>query len=134
MNIYTEIILEHFKNPKNYGRLDKKTRNDIGKNNTCGDKITIDLLIEKETLKDIAFEGQGCAISIASMSILSEKIKGLPISEIEKLNEEDIKKFLKIDISHGRMNCAMLGLKTLKQMLKGEEENGSCIPCSSRKK
>jgi nitrogen fixation protein NifU and related proteins len=118
MDLYSEIILEHFKNPKNFGHLKAATKSNLGKNISCGDNILVDLEIQDEKIKDIAFLGQGCAISIASMSMLSEKIKGMKIYEILKLDENFIKKLLKIDISQGRIKCAMLGLTTTQQIIK----------------
>lgn len=117
MDLYSETILEHFKNPKNFGKLQNPSNSELGKNISCGDSLYVDLEIKDKTIKDIAFSGEGCAISIASMSMLSEKIKGLKIEEIKKLDEKFIKDLLRIDISPGRIKCAMLGLKTTQEIL-----------------
>ncbi|MDX9970574.1 MAG: SUF system NifU family Fe-S cluster assembly protein [Candidatus Gracilibacteria bacterium] len=118
MDLYSEIILEHFKNPKNFGKLEKAQKSELGKNTSCGDSIFLELEIEDGKIKDIAFSGQGCAISIAAMSMLSEKIKGLSLNEIDSLDQNFIKDLLKIDIGPGRIKCAMLGLETLKKAIK----------------
>ncbi len=117
MDLYSEIILEHFKNPKNFGRLNKPEKSEMGKNVSCGDSIFIELEIENDKISDIAFSGQGCAISIAAMSMLSEKIKGMSVKEIEKLDQNFIKDLLKIEIGPGRIKCAMLGLETIKKAI-----------------
>jgi len=113
MDLYTDIILDHYKNPKNFGKLKNPSHSAIEKNNSCGDILEIDLIIENKIVKEVKFTGQGCAISQASASMLTEKIKGMKISELKKLNEDSIKNLLKIDISMGRIKCALLSLKTL---------------------
>ena len=108
MNIYQQNILEHFKHPKNFGELKHANAQAHMKNPLCGDEITIMLDIEDNKLKDIRFEGTGCAISQATASILTEEIKGMDIEEIKHLSTEDILEMIGIELSPTRMKCALL--------------------------
>ena len=87
-DLYMEVILDHNKNPRNKGNIDKHTNHADGHNPLCGDKISLDLIIEDNLVKDIKFTGAGCAISTASSSILTEAIIGKKTSEIRHLFEE----------------------------------------------
>ena len=115
-SMYQENILDHYKNPRNFGNIKNATVHHHEKNPLCGDEIDIYLIIDEKTKKiaDVKFYGHGCAISQASASMLSEKIKGKPIAEIEKLTKEDILEMLGIPISPVRLKCALLSLDTLK--------------------
>ena len=115
-DLYTEIILDHYKNPHNHGRLKDASLSIEEDNPTCGDKIQLDIKINKKGIVEkIAFTGQGCAISQASMSMLSDKLKGKSIKEIKETSNEDIFKMLKVEISPGRAKCALLGLIAAKK-------------------
>ncbi len=117
--IYAERILEHYRNPRNYGKLRKYDAKARDVNIPCGDEIEIFVKMKGNKIEKIKFVGQGCAISQAAASILSEVAKGLPKKEIEKMNYEDfIKKHLKIDITYRRFGCATLALRVLKKALK----------------
>lgn len=113
MDIYQEHILDLYKHPLNKGKLDDAQVHQHEMNSSCGDDLTLHLLFEKDTLKDVKFEGIGCAISIASTSLLTEKVKGMKLSDIEKLNKDDILKLLGIDLSPTRLKCALLSLQAL---------------------
>ena len=87
--LYQEIILDHGKNPRNKGQCDKFNREAKGHNPLCGDKVQIFLrLDENEKVEDISFEGEGCAISLASASILTETVKGKDLSFFKKINDD----------------------------------------------
>lgn len=118
MDLYSQNIIDHYKFPRNKGEIEKPTLHYTQNNPICGDKISIDLLIENNVLKDLKFQGEGCAISIAGISILSEEVINMKIADILKLNENDIKMMLGLDISERRKKCAMLGLETLQKALK----------------
>ncbi|MBI2634483.1 SUF system NifU family Fe-S cluster assembly protein [Candidatus Peregrinibacteria bacterium] len=116
MDIYSEIILDYFKNPRNRGKLPRATIQAQEYNPLCGDKITIYLLLDKNgKIKKAAFNGEGCAISQASASMLTEKIIGKTIPQITKITNEEIIKMLHITISPARIKCAILGLITAKK-------------------
>ena len=116
--MYQEHILENYKDPMNFGTINNPTNEKRELNPLCGDDITIQLIIKENQVKEIKFKGEGCAISIASASLLTEEIKGKTIKEILKLNQEDIMKLLMIPISLGRIKCATLSLKAVQGAIK----------------
>jgi nitrogen fixation NifU-like protein len=81
LSLYQEIILDHNKTPRNFGRLAAPDRSADGDNPLCGDRIHLELALEGETLREIAFEGQGCAISTASASLMTEAVKGKTVEQ-----------------------------------------------------
>ncbi|MFA5821076.1 MAG: SUF system NifU family Fe-S cluster assembly protein [Candidatus Gracilibacteria bacterium] len=118
MNLYTEIILDHYKNPHNKGRLKKPHATAIEHNRTCGDKIRIDLKFDKTNLvTEVSFEGVGCAISQAAASMLTDKLLGLPKDQIAKFSHEKMLKLLAIPIGPGRLKCALLALYATKKAI-----------------
>jgi len=113
--IYQENILDHYKNPRNFGKINNASVHHHEYNPLCGDEIDLYLVIDNsKKIVDIKFYGKGCAISQASASMLTEQIKGKRIEEIEKLTKEDILEMLGIPISPVRLKCALLSLDTLK--------------------
>jgi|SRR3989338_6352237 len=116
--IYKELILELYRNPLNKKALldyDSKYKEF---NPSCGDEIEIFIKFSKGgTVEDIGHQGQGCAISQAAVSLLSEEVKGKTREKIQDMTEKDIIEMLQISISHTRIKCATLGLKTLQKCL-----------------
>ncbi|VVB65394.1 Iron-sulfur cluster assembly scaffold protein IscU 2 [Candidatus Gugararchaeum adminiculabundum] len=114
-DLYREIILDHYKNPRNKGTLkapDAKWREN---NPLCGDVLEMQLKISKDKkLEDIKFSGDGCAISLSSASILTEMVKGKPLDEILKIDKKKLLGELGIDPGPSRIKCALLSLKVLK--------------------
>lgn len=119
MDIYQDIILDHFQNPRNFGVLEDVDTLTLD-NPSCGDSISLSVKIENDRIANIAFQGKGCAISQASTSLLTEHVKGKTVSEVDKMNENAILDLLGIPLSPGRMKCAMLGLQTLQRLLSKE--------------
>ena len=113
--MYRENILEHYKSPNNFGNLTSYNIKCNAHNPSCGDEIEIKLKIEKKIIIDAKFQARGCAISLASADILLDNIKNKSLNYIKKLNEKDLLRFLKVEISHARMNCALLALNALKK-------------------
>lgn len=116
-DIYYEIILEHYKYPRNYGKIDNADIKVKDSNPLCGDEIEyyIKLDPEKKRIEQIKFIGKGCAISQASASILSELVKGKTLEEIKKLKKEDILEEMGNPyLGPSRIKCATLSLKVLK--------------------
>jgi nitrogen fixation NifU-like protein len=111
---YREYILDHYKNPRNYGRLDTPTLSHEEDNPLCGDVVGIDLKVSDGQIEDVRFHGRGCAISQASASLLTERIKGKSLDEARKISKEDVFEDLGIAISPARIKCALLSLKVLK--------------------
>ncbi len=116
-DIYMDFILENYKNPKNYGKIENPTSHSHGSNPLCGDEIFIYLKIEENKIADIKFMGKGCAISQASASILTEMVKGKDIDYAKNLKDEDLLKELGIKLSPVRLKCALLSLWTLRDAI-----------------
>lgn len=116
-DIYKEIILDYYKNPRNYGKLENPDIKAKDSNPLCGDEIEIQIKLDdrKERIEEIKFYGKGCAISQASASMLTEMVEGMKIEEIKKLSKEDILEMLgNPNLGPLRIKCALLGLKVLK--------------------
>ncbi len=109
-----DFILEHYKNPQNFGHLEKPDIVHEEGNPSCGDQIKIEIKVENDRIADIRFSGKGCAISQASASILTEEIKGKTLSEVKNFDKQTMLDLLGIEISGLRMKCAMLPLKVVK--------------------
>jgi nitrogen fixation NifU-like protein len=86
--LYREVILDHNKSPRNYGRLDPADASAAGHNPLCGDRLNITLRLDGDKLADVRFEGQGCAISVASASLMTEAVRGKSRAEFTRLYEE----------------------------------------------
>lgn len=115
-NIYLEHILDHFKNPRNYGKMDNHDIFFEGGNPVCGDMVRFYIKLDEagESIKDIKFEGKGCAISQASASMLTELVKGKSVEFVKSLTKDDILNELGIDLSPVRLKCALLPFETVK--------------------
>ncbi len=109
--IYQEIILDHYKNPHNQGEFPDYAEKVNVSNPLCGDKIVLQVIFENEVVKDIKFKGAGCAISIASASILTDSLKGKTKSEILKMDKNTILELLGIQLTPNRLKCALLSLE-----------------------
>lgn len=115
--LYREHILDLYKSPLNFGQLKNPTHEHTETNSSCGDEITINLIIEKEKVKDVKFSGSGCVISLVSASLLTDRIKNMKIKDIKKINKNEIIKLLKIKINPARMKCALISLSAVKKAL-----------------
>lgn len=113
--LYREIILEHWQNPQNYGTI-KNPDFDVSEVNvTCGDKIRLTGKIKNGKLMKVAFTSEGCAISKASASLLTNEIKGKELVKIKRINEGDVLEGLPVSISPARRNCALLCFHALQR-------------------
>ncbi len=115
--MYAENILDHFQNPRHKGTLSAATISVEEVNPLCGDKLSLDLIIENGSIKDMAFSGSGCAISQASMSMVAEELNGKSLEEAEKLSKDTIYELLGVPISPARVKCAILSYALLKKSL-----------------
>lgn len=118
MDIYAENILDHFRNPRGKGELDTPDVTHTEKNVSCGDALTISMKFDGDVLKEISWEGEGCAISQAGMSLLSEGLKGKTKEELMSISIAHIRELLGIEIGIRREKCAFLCLHTLKNALR----------------
>ena len=113
-DLYRENILQHYKNPHNWGELPDADLEADDLNPLCGDELKVQLKISDGKVEDIRFSGHGCAISQASASMASDEVIGMPVEDLLKLDREFILELLGIDISATRLKCALLSLKVLK--------------------
>ena len=110
---YREYILDHYRNPRNYGKLEHPDAHAEDSNPLRGDQLAIDLQIEGDQVKAVRFQGRGCAISQAAASMLSEMIEGKTVEEVVQLGKDDVLDALGIPISPARTKCAFLSLRVL---------------------
>jgi nitrogen fixation NifU-like protein len=112
-DMYRQQILDHYKNPRNYGEIEDATFTHVGENPMCGDTIEMDVVLDddEDTIEHVAFRGDGCAISQASASMLSQQLQGMSIEELQEMDRDDIIDMLGVDISPMRVKCAVLAEK-----------------------
>ena len=126
--MYKAIILEHYKSPRNRGRLEAPTITQAGHNPSCGDELELQLLVEEGAIRDVRFDGHGCAISQASASLMTQALKGKPLPEALELAAKfqamirgaepdpalgDLAALQGISKLHARVKCATLAWSTL---------------------
>lgn len=112
MDLYHETILEHYKDPQHYGLLAKPTHQRAAVNPTCGDQFTFTALVDENgTVQDIGFEGEGCAISTATASLLSEYCVGKTLEEVQSITQKHVLDLLGIELSPTRLKCALLPME-----------------------
>jgi nitrogen fixation protein NifU and related proteins len=113
--LYREQILDHYKHPHNFGELDDADLEFEDTNPLCGDELRVQIRTDDEgRIDEIRFSGQGCAISQAAASMVSDEVKGMTVEELVRLDKSFVLDLLGIDISATRMKCALLSLKVLK--------------------
>ena len=117
--LYREVILDHYKNPRGHGLIAEPDAHAEGQNPLCGDEVTVSVKFadDGETIADVGFEGQGCAISQAATSMLTELVKGRKASEVAELPREELLDEIGIPLTPVRLKCAILGLGVLKVAL-----------------
>jgi nitrogen fixation protein NifU and related proteins len=122
-DLYRENILEHYRNPRNYGSLDTPDASITDTNPLCGDCLTLEINCDnQDILTDMAFTAKGCALSVASASLLSEDVVGKNIKDIEKIDYNDMQDLLEIKVGAGRAKCILLPLSALHKAIKKIEK------------
>ncbi|GIW63059.1 MAG: iron-sulfur cluster assembly scaffold protein [Patescibacteria group bacterium] len=113
MDIYKEIILDRYKNPKHFGKLKRFTVSITVDNPLCGDKITVYLVVNNGRIETAKFKGSGCIISLSSADILLDDIIGKQISEVLSYNKDNVLSLLGIELGVNRLKCALLPLEAV---------------------
>ena len=113
-DLYRDYILEHYRQPHNFGVVEDADASYEGSNPLCGDRITLMLGVKDGVVDRVGFTGRGCAISQASASLLTDEIKGKPLKDVASFRADDL---LGIDISPARLKCAMLSHDSLQHVL-----------------
>lgn len=122
-NLYRDFILEHYRAPHNRGVLDPHDLHFADSNPTCGDELSMTILLDdaKTTVVDVAHDGRGCAISQASASILTDELRGLTLDELKGIDPRDVVENLGVPIGPARLKCALLPYKVLQGAVIGAE-------------
>ena len=126
--MYREVILDHYKNPRGHGAIADADAHAEGQNPLCGDEVSIYVAFgeDGETIDDVKFSGRGCAISQAATSMLMEMTKGRTADEVAALDKDELLAEIGVPLTPVRLKCAMLGLTTLKVAL--HKAKGTPLP------
>jgi nitrogen fixation protein NifU and related proteins len=124
-DLYRELLIDHYKNPRNAGALEPNDFHHDGDNPTCGDMVEVYARVRDGKVQEIKFKGKGCAISQASASILYEDVKGKPLGDLLQLNVEYVQELLGITLRPARVKCATLPLVVLKEGIKEYQTKGA---------
>jgi nitrogen fixation protein NifU and related proteins len=115
--LYREVILDHYRNPRGHGVLEHADAEAEGQNPLCGDEVSISVAFDGDTISDVRFEGRGCAISQAATSMLTELVVGRDAGEVARMPKEELLDEIGIPLTPVRLKCAILGLGVLKVAL-----------------
>ena len=116
--LYRELILDHYKNPRNHGLVEGADAVAEGQNPLCGDEVTVSVRFgEGDVIEDVGFEGRGCAISQAATSMLTDLVRGRSAQEVASMPKEELLDEVGIPLTPVRLKCAILGLGVLKVAL-----------------
>jgi len=117
-SIYAENIVDHYRFPRNFGKLENAQLKARELNPLCGDEIEFNInLDQNKRVSEVKFDGKGCAICLAASSMLTEKIKGKKLEEVHELTDKDVLELLNIELSPNRKKCALLSLWVLKSAI-----------------
>ena len=115
--LYREIILDHYKNPRGHGVIEGADAQAEGQNPLCGDEVSIFVSFDGDTIDDVKFSGRGCAISQAATSMLMEIVKGRTAAQVAGMSKDELLQEVGIPLTPVRLKCALLGLGVLKVAL-----------------
>ena len=126
--LYREVILDHYKNPRGHGLIEDADAEAEGQNPLCGDEVSIYVAFadDGDTIDEVKFSGRGCAISQAATSMLTEMVKGRSATQVAPLPRDELLDEIGIPLTPVRLKCALLGLSTLKLAL--HKAKGTPLP------
>ena len=126
--LYREVLLDHYKNPRGHGLIEDADAEAEGQNPLCGDEVSIYVAFgeDGDTIDEVKFSGRGCAISQAATSMLTEMVKGRSATEVAILPRDELLEEIGIPLTPVRLKCALLGLSTLKLAL--HKAKGTPLP------
>lgn len=116
--LYSDILLDHFRHPRNYGSLDAPDISDEQFNPLCGDRIRLELKFEQSKVSEARFKGDGCAISTAAASLLTEMVLNEDVEKLASISDARLISALESNIQPARLQCALLPLQALREGLK----------------
>jgi nitrogen fixation protein NifU and related proteins len=116
-SLYREVILDHYKNPRGHGVIERADAEAEGQNPLCGDEVSIAVAFEGDRIADVKFQGRGCAISQAATSMLMDMVKGRTAQEVATMSRDELLDEVGIPLTPVRLKCALLGLGVLKLAL-----------------
>jgi len=121
--LYSDILLDHFRHPRNYGSLDAPDISNEQFNPLCGDRIRLELKFDQLRVSEARFKGDGCAISTAAASLLTELVLGEDVEELTNISDAQLISALESNIQPARLQCALLPLQALREGLKNYRTN-----------
>lgn len=125
MNVYQEILMDHYRNPRNHGILAHPSFCAEQRNSSCGDEVTFSGIIADNILVNVVFQGKGCVVSQATASLLSEKVRGMLLDDILDLDNDDLLAMLGMQLGPVRLLCALLSLVALQRGIR-EYKGSKC--------
>lgn len=118
---YKDDIIDHYKNPRNFGEMEAADITINESNSSCGDVVQVQVKMDGNKISEIKWRGVGCAISTAAASMLSEKVEGMSLGEVEKIGEKGIVEMMGGEINAGRMKCATLAYRALLKIIENKD-------------
>jgi nitrogen fixation protein NifU and related proteins len=115
--LYREVILDHYKNPRGHGVIEGADAQAEGQNPLCGDEVAIFVALDGDKIENVRFRGRGCAISQAATSMLVEMVRGRTVDEVASMPRDELLEEVGIPLTPVRLKCALLGLGVLKVAL-----------------
>lgn len=118
-SVQAEVILDHYKSPRNYGAIEKPTHEVTDNNPLCGDTVHFSFIVKEGVVEDVKFVGQGCSISQASASMMTELIKGKKVADVMKITQQEVIEMIGLNLGPNRERCALLSLNAIQKSLGG---------------
>ena len=121
-NLNMEVLLDHYRSPRNYGKIESPSADIVEYNPVCGDAIQLTIRIANGKIEDIKFIGRGCSVSQGSASMLTEKVKGMSLADAMKINPGQVIENIGLNLGPSREKCALLSLNALHKSIRKFEE------------